>query len=69
MIELDNASIGSESEEETTMLPEIPVLDVGLDWPFETLEREFERINAMLDEGSGRVHKLAMKIADAVLRR
>ncbi len=51
------------------MLPEIPVLDVGLDWPFETLEREFERINAMLDEGSGRVPKLAMKIADAVSRR
>jgi len=51
------------------MLPEIPVLDVGFDWPFETLEREFERINAMLDEGSGRVPKLAMKIADAVSRR
>ena len=33
------------------------------------LEREFERINAMLDEGSGRVPKLAMKIADAVSRR
>jgi hypothetical protein len=48
MIELDNAFIGSEPGEEATMLPEIPVLDVGLDWPFETLEREFERINAML---------------------
>jgi hypothetical protein len=46
MIELDNAFIGSEPREETTMLPKIPVLDVGLDWPFETLEREFERINA-----------------------
>src|SRR5713226_10077810 len=51
---LDNAHIGSEPGEETTTLPEIPVLDVGIDWPFETLEREFNRINAMLDEGSRR---------------
>jgi hypothetical protein len=51
------------------MLPQIPMLDVGSDWPFETLEREFQRINAMLDEGSGRIPTLAMKIADVVSRR
>jgi hypothetical protein len=66
---LDNVPIGFASEEETTTLPEIPVLDVGIDWPFETLEREFKRINAMLDEGSGRVPELAMKIADVFSRR
>ena len=56
MIELAThlSVLSRERREETTMLPEIPVLDVGFDWPFETLEREFERINAMLDEGSGR---------------
>ena len=68
-ITLDNSHIGSKPDEETTTLPEIPVLDVGIDWPFETLEREFERINAMLDEGSGRIPKPVMKIADAVSRR
>src|SRR5215472_7159149 len=51
------------------MLPQIPLLDVGSDWPFQTLEREFNRISAMLDEGSGRIPMLAMKIADAVSRR
>jgi hypothetical protein len=51
------------------MLPQIPLLNVGSDWPFQTLEREFNRINAMLDEGSGRIPTLAMKIADAVSRR
>ncbi len=51
------------------MLPQIPMLDVGSDWPFETLEREFKRINVMLDEGSGRIPTLAMKIADVVSRR
>ena len=51
------------------MLPQIPLLSVGSDWPFQTLEREFNRINAMLDEGSGRIPTLAMKIADAVSRR
>jgi hypothetical protein len=51
------------------MLPQIPLLNVGSDLPFQTLEREFNRINAMLDEGSGRIPMLAMKIADAVSRR
>ena len=50
-------------------MPGIPVLDVGADWPFETLEREFDRANALLDEGSGRVPRLAIKIADALSRR
>jgi hypothetical protein len=30
---------------------------------------EFKRINAMLDEGTGRIPKPAMKIADTVSRR
>jgi hypothetical protein len=68
-IPLEEAHIGSEPEGDTAVLPEIPVLDAGIDWPFETVEREFERINALLDAGSGRVPKLAMKIADAVSRR
>jgi hypothetical protein len=68
-IPVDNAHIGSEPDGETTVLPDIPLLDAGIDWPFETPECEFKRINAMLDEGGGRIPKLAMKIADAVSRR
>ena len=68
-VPLLNLLISSESEEESTTLPDIPVLDVGIDWPFETLEREFTRINAMLDEASGRVPELVMKIADVASRR
>jgi hypothetical protein len=51
------------------MLPQIPLLNVGSDWPFQTLDREFNRVNAMLDEGSGRIPMLAMKIVDVVSRR
>jgi hypothetical protein len=49
-----------------TALPEIPVLDVGVDWPFEILRGQLDRINALLDEGSGRIPKPAIKIADAI---
>jgi hypothetical protein len=51
------------------MLPEIPVLHVGTDWPFETLERAFDRVNALLDEGSRRIPTVAIRLADAVSRR
>jgi hypothetical protein len=50
-------------------LPPIPVLDVGLDWPFETLEREFDRLIQFLDAGAGRIPELAIQMADAVSRR
>jgi len=52
-----------------TALPEIPVLDVGVDWPFEILQGQLDRVNALLDESAGRIPKLALKIADAVSRR
>ena len=32
-IRLDNEYIGSELDEETTVLPDIPLLDAGIDWP------------------------------------
>jgi hypothetical protein len=50
-------------------LPEIPVLHVGADWPFETLDRAIERAHALLDEGGGRVPRLAVRAADAISRR
>lgn len=50
-------------------LPEIPVLHVGTDWPFETLDQEFARANALLDEGGGRIPRIAIRAADALSRR
>ncbi len=50
-------------------LPEIPVLNVGPDWPFELLDREAERTHALLKECSGRIPKLAVRLADAISRR
>jgi hypothetical protein len=51
-----------------TALPEIPVLDVGVDWPFEILEGQLDRINALLDESGGRIPKLAIRMGDAISR-
>ena len=49
-------------------LPEIPVLDVGPDFPMETLEREFDRAMALLGEAGGRVPSMAVRAADAISR-
>ncbi|MCU0839852.1 MAG: hypothetical protein MUE49_14200, partial [Rhodospirillales bacterium] len=51
------------------VLPEIPVFDVGVDFPFETLECAFDRLNALLDASGGRIPALAISMADAVSRR
>jgi hypothetical protein len=50
-------------------LPEIPVLKVGADWPYEVLDQEFDRLNTLLNESSGRIPKLAVRLADAISRR
>jgi hypothetical protein len=60
---------GAGSADADSALPAIPVLDVGVDWPFETLERAFDRLNALLDAGGGRIPDLAIRMADAVSRR
>jgi hypothetical protein len=52
-----------------TSLQAIPVFDVGQDWPFETLDRGFARVNALLDEGSRLVPRSAIAIADNISRR
>lgn len=53
----------------TGALPAIPVLDAGPDWAFETLDRAFDRVTALLDEGAGRLPTAAIRMADAVSRR
>lgn len=50
-------------------LPDIPVLEVGADWPLQTLEQAFDRINALLDESGERIPPMAVKMADAASRR
>ncbi|MGH6814594.1 MAG: hypothetical protein ACREC6_02710 [Hyphomicrobiaceae bacterium] len=50
-------------------LPEIPVLDVGADFPLETLERESARAHALFDEATRHVPRSLLKAADAVSRR
>jgi hypothetical protein len=52
-----------------TALPQIPLLDVGVDWPFEVLRGQLDRVNALLDESGGRIPELAIKVADAISRR
>lgn len=49
--------------------PEIPLIDLGPDWPLESLERERARVEALLDAGAGRLPTAAIRIADAVSRR
>lgn len=48
---------------------EIPVLDVGADWPLEILDRAFDRAIRLLDQGSGHVPAGALALADTISRR
>ena len=50
-------------------LPEIPLLDVGADWPTATLEAQLDRAHALLNESGARFPRLALGIADALSRR
>ena len=50
-------------------LPEIPLLDVGADWPTATLEAQLDRAHALLNEGGAPFPRFALGIADALSRR
>lgn len=50
-------------------LPVIPVVDVGPDFPLETLERDEARAHALLDQATRRVPRTALRSLDAVSRR
>ncbi len=50
-------------------LPEIPLVDVGADWPLATLDAAIDRAHALLDEGSGHVPAFALRLVDSVSRR
>src|SRR5262245_61963941 len=50
-------------------LPEIPVLDVGPDFPLETLEQEAARVQVMLDEATRFVPRAVLRAADSLSRR
>lgn len=50
-------------------LPEIPLVDAGEDFPFETLELAADRVAALLDAGAGRLPTAAIRLADSVSRR
>jgi len=62
----DKPAVGAGPER---ALPEIPVLHVGPDWPNEVLDRELDRVHALLTESSGRIPQLAVRLADAISRR
>lgn len=51
------------------MLPRIPVLDVGPDFPLETLRRERVRAHALLDAATRYMPRTALKSLDAISRR
>ena len=63
------APVGAGPERAAQPLPEIPVLNVGADWPYEVLDRELDRVHALLTESSGRIPQLAVRLADAISRR
>lgn len=50
-------------------LPEIPILDVGPDFPMETLEREEARAHRLLDAATKIVPRQALNSLDRVSRR
>ena len=50
-------------------LPEIPVLDLGPDWPIVSLQREFERTHALLDDAARNLPDFALKLGDVASRR
>lgn len=50
-------------------LPEIPLLDVGEDFGFETLERELPRAHELFDAATHRLPRFALTSLDAVSRR
>ncbi len=50
-------------------LPEIPLLDVGPDFPMETLERELPRAHRLLDAATQIVPRQALSSLDRVSRR
>ncbi len=50
-------------------LPTIPVLDVGPDYPFETLVAEEARAHALIDGATRGVPRTALRTLDAVSRR
>ncbi len=62
-------SSGPAAAPPATALPDIPLLDVGVDWPFETLERAFDHVTALLDAGSGRIPMRVVRMADTLSRR
>lgn len=49
-------------------LPAIPTLNVGPEFPLETLQAELERAKTLMDQATGGVPRLALKIADAISR-
>ena len=51
------------------VLPAIPLIEAGEDWPFETLDAHFDRVRALLDAAVGRTPVAAIRMADAVSRR
>lgn len=50
-------------------LPVIPVIDVGADFPLETLEIAAPRAYDLLDEAGAGIPRVALRAADAVSRR
>lgn len=52
-----------------TVRSEIPVIDVGPDFPWETLIAQEERAHALLDAATRRVPERALRALDAVSRR
>ncbi|SDO29115.1 hypothetical protein SAMN04488061_0809 [Filomicrobium insigne] len=50
-------------------LPEIPVIEVGADFPWETLIRQEERAHALLDVATRRAPDRVLQVLDSISRR
>lgn len=68
---LDTASAHSRtpaSHVSPAALPEIPVVEVGPDFPWETLIRQEERVHALFDVATRRIPERALRSLDAISR-
>jgi hypothetical protein len=54
---------------DAAVLPAIPLVELGEDWPVDSLARDLPRAHALLDGAQGRVPDGAVRLADRVSRR
>lgn len=68
MKQSSTADIAEANKSASSLLPQIPLHDLGEPWPEQLFEREIERARSLLAAGSGHFPAFAVKFADRVSR-